>query len=719
MALQIGQIFIGLDAKIDSFKRNIEIADAKLQGLNDVLQRNAAFFKTAGIAMTTFAGFLSAGFNRAFKAAIEYGLELDKLHKTTGISVEDLARLGYAAEQEHTSMETIRSAVSRLSANLFDASMGMGMAVRALEELGISAATSEGRLKTVYEIILEVSDKVKYMTDKTKATAIAMDLFGRAGKEMIPLLSLGSKTIKELGEEAEALGIVISEKSAKALKYFDDIMTLVKRGIEGLKFTLALHILPELQKFIDRVKNLILAFHRLSESQKKTIMTFAVMAVKISAIVGPLMIIIGLLPKFIALWGTLTKVIPMVGKFLAGIHPLIGVIGALAVGIAILSRKISEKAEAQKRANIINANSILLENLAVQAIKARERGEEDLAKRIEDRMKRLKERWKKEEEIAKKEKKLQEGLKEDFIERQEEERALLEARRDYELELAEDRKRLQLKFIEEDLARVRKHTAEWYKLMKERLILLKEIRAEEEADKIAKEEKEKERELSRIAEKERLLEEELAMLKAKEQELTLAIQEENRIRIEHWLSMRDEILFAWEDMIARFIEKGGEFKDYLATLTADLWGIFSRYIAKSVKAFLFGERTKQGEIIKTGLLTLAWEKIKSIGHAVTSAFKAIPFPANIAAAAAAMAAVVALFTKIKGMVELAEGAIVTKPTIAMVGEAGREAVIPLDKGEKFLKRVVNINITGNNILNDEMVDNICNKIQFKLAMMGV
>jgi hypothetical protein len=46
-----------------------------------------------------------------------------------------------------------------------------------------------------------------------------------------------------------------------------------------------------------------------------------------------------------------------------------------------------------------------------------------------------------------------------------------------------------------------------------------------------------------------------------------------------------------------------------------------------------------------------------------------------------LAAVGAGIAGIKGLIGLAEGGIVTKPTIALIGEAGAEAVIPLNKME--------------------------------------
>jgi len=68
-------------------------------------------------------------------------------------------------------------------------------------------------------------------------------------------------------------------------------------------------------------------------------------------------------------------------------------------------------------------------------------------------------------------------------------------------------------------------------------------------------------------------------------------------------------------------------------------------------------------------------KAVAIANVIKSVMQSIPFPFNLALVGTAIAGVSALFSRIK----LAKGGIVTKPTLAMIGEHGPEAVIPLDR----------------------------------------
>jgi len=68
-----------------------------------------------------------------------------------------------------------------------------------------------------------------------------------------------------------------------------------------------------------------------------------------------------------------------------------------------------------------------------------------------------------------------------------------------------------------------------------------------------------------------------------------------------------------------------------------------------------------------------------------------------------------------GIPRFAEGGIVTQPTLAMVGEAGPEAIVPLNKRSGIMNRIM-INITGNHIGSDYDVNRIGDLIIQKLNL---
>jgi hypothetical protein len=84
------------------------------------------------------------------------------------------------------------------------------------------------------------------MGNATEKAAAAQAIFGKAGAELIPMLSEGRDRIRELGEEAEALGVVFSAKTAAAAAAFNDNVDKLKTAALGLGNTLAEELLPSL-----------------------------------------------------------------------------------------------------------------------------------------------------------------------------------------------------------------------------------------------------------------------------------------------------------------------------------------------------------------------------------------------------------------------------------------------------------------------------------------
>ena len=114
-----------------------------------------------------------------------------------------------------------------------------------------------------------------------------------------------------------------------------------------------------------------------------------------------------------------------------------------------------------------------------------------------------------------------------------------------------------------------------------------------------------------------------------------------------------------------------------AKLTQDIWGSMQKFWVKLLAEMLAEfVANKLKELALSLLITkkkIAADQAETAGKAVKSA-AGIPWPFNIIAIGAAVAAILAIF---KNATKLAEGGIATRPIVGMIGEAGPEAVIPL------------------------------------------
>ena len=157
----------------------------------------------------------------------------DKLAKQTGLTREQVQELGYAADQEHASLEELAKSINRLSRNMLTSTQGTNEAQRAFKSLGINVKDANGNLRSSVDVLLDIADRFKDMTNETEMSAIAMQLLGRSGADIVPFLRMGGDEIRKLTQEARDLGYVMDEETVKALKALDDQLTATKAGFSG------------------------------------------------------------------------------------------------------------------------------------------------------------------------------------------------------------------------------------------------------------------------------------------------------------------------------------------------------------------------------------------------------------------------------------------------------------------------------------------------------
>jgi len=142
--------------------------------------------------------------------------------------------------------------------------------------------------------------------------------------------------------------------------------------------------------------------------------------------------------------------------------------------------------------------------------------------------------------------------------------------------------------------------------------------------------------------------------------------------------------------ITDLIVSGKSFGDILKNIGNELiamvvkWTVQRRTAAAFSKKLSVAEAGQSAALAKT--TAAAWADAAALVSLAT-------FGANAAAAAAGMASVAGMA---KGMAFLADGGVVTKPTIAMIGEGGEpEAVIPLSKFKEMKGGDVAVNVYNN------------------------
>lgn len=235
----IGNLRVNMGLDSAQFQAGLKSAQTSAERFSKALKTSmAAAAATAAAAL----GGIAVGVRNAMKSADE----LSKMAQKIGIPTEELSKLKYAADMSGVSLQGLQTAVGRLSRNMSDAAKGTGEGAKAFKALGISVKGSDGTLKSSSAVMTELADKFAKMPDGAQKTALAMELMGRSGADMIPMLNGGSAALNELMAEAKALGLEISTSTGRAAEAFNDNISRMGYAISGLTLGITAALAPAL-----------------------------------------------------------------------------------------------------------------------------------------------------------------------------------------------------------------------------------------------------------------------------------------------------------------------------------------------------------------------------------------------------------------------------------------------------------------------------------------
>jgi hypothetical protein len=254
------------------------------------------------------------------------GDALNKMAARTGVSVEALSELGFAAEQSGSDLGTLEAGLKVMQRNIVAAADGSREMRATFAKLGLTVA--DLKALTPDEQFQLIADRISQIGNPTKQAALAMDIFGTKNQKLIPLLAAGAKGIEKLRAEANQLGITVSTDQAQAAADLQDAWNRVQRTLKSAAFAIGGALAPDLTALLDTITRFVVGVANWVKKNKELIVTIAKV---IAAVVG-----VGV--ALIAAGGAISFVGAAIGGLVSLIMGVVAVLKALvAVVAAILS----------------------------------------------------------------------------------------------------------------------------------------------------------------------------------------------------------------------------------------------------------------------------------------------------------------------------------------------------------------------------------------------
>jgi len=251
-AIEAAKAFVRLYMDDKSLKKGLAGLKGTIVGAAGGLAKVGAVI--GGAAITGGAALVASGFTAAAASVwrfVDAGAGLDDIANRTGASAEGLSQLRYAAEQSGTDLGAVEKAMRKLGDVQTQAAAGSKSAAAALASVGLSA--SKLATMSVEDRFLAVAEGISRIQDPAAKASLAMDLLGKSGADLVPMMEEGAGGIQALMKEANQLGLTITGPQAKAAAAFDDTWQKLTAALRAAGNVIAVAVIPYVTSFLNVV----------------------------------------------------------------------------------------------------------------------------------------------------------------------------------------------------------------------------------------------------------------------------------------------------------------------------------------------------------------------------------------------------------------------------------------------------------------------------------
>lgn len=247
-AIRAGQAWVELSARDASLASALERGKKMMQGFGEAVGAIGLGLAAAGAAITAPMGL----FLKEFASS---GDEVAKSAGRLGIGVSALSELKFAADQSGSSFEELETSLKKMSKAIGEATFGNDELRRTFQVLGVPLE----RLRTMKpdQQFEAIADALSRIEPPAARMALLLELFGKSGERMGVLVGKGGEGIRRLREEANALGLVLSEGAAKEAENLTEAFRRLDLGLAGVRKNIGAALAPAMLELLENIQPII------------------------------------------------------------------------------------------------------------------------------------------------------------------------------------------------------------------------------------------------------------------------------------------------------------------------------------------------------------------------------------------------------------------------------------------------------------------------------
>lgn len=198
------------------------------------------------VKMVTFVGAITAvgvAFGKMVHNTLSEADALVQLSKTTGVAINDIQSLSFAASVSGSSIKAMEGSIASLSKKIGEASLNGSSE---FQRIGVAVRTSTGEIRKADDVLLDIADRFKALNltmsqQQSLASSLGIDA------SLVQLLSKSTDEIDRLRGRAEKFGL-LSKKNADQIANYNDGMAELRFRFLAFKQAISIQVLPTVFK---------------------------------------------------------------------------------------------------------------------------------------------------------------------------------------------------------------------------------------------------------------------------------------------------------------------------------------------------------------------------------------------------------------------------------------------------------------------------------------
>lgn len=174
----------------------------------------------------------------------------EQLSMRIGMQERALEGWGVALNRVGLQQESLAQSMRTLSRHMTGLEQGQEKSVELFAKLGLSMNQAEMAGSDTEMMLRAVADKFATMSDGAEKSRLAVELFGRSGLQLIPLLNQGAAGLDAAAKKAMEFGLVLTDSQRTSLKQFDDSLDDIGSALQGFRTQVAAAFAPSLAAMV-------------------------------------------------------------------------------------------------------------------------------------------------------------------------------------------------------------------------------------------------------------------------------------------------------------------------------------------------------------------------------------------------------------------------------------------------------------------------------------